>query len=63
MTVEISEETPTDLGDYARIPIAFEVSRILDVTPRGDLPGEFILSERRLAAPTCCRFPTIRSTP
>jgi GNAT superfamily N-acetyltransferase len=51
VTLEISEETPAALEDYARIPIAFEVSRILDVAPRGDPSGGFALSERRLDAP------------
>jgi len=36
----------TSLADYARIPIDFEVSRILDVTPPGGDATGFLYSER-----------------
>lgn len=51
MTVEITEEPMTALPEYARVPIAFTVDRVLDVTDRSDHPGGFALSERPLAAP------------
>ena len=51
MIIEISEEPVAILADYARIPIAFTVDRILDVADDGNDPGRFILSERRLDAP------------
>jgi GNAT superfamily N-acetyltransferase len=51
MSVEIIEEDVTTLGEYARIPIAFEVSRVLEVTAQGNGSGIFILSERELNTP------------
>lgn len=51
MRVEVDEEPISALEEYADIPIAFEVSSVLDVAERGDRPGEFVLTERRLAAP------------
>jgi GNAT superfamily N-acetyltransferase len=51
MTIKISEEPVTILAEYARIPIAFTVDHILDVTADGSSPGRFILSERRLETP------------
>ena len=41
----------TALTEYARIPIAFTVDRVLDVLPRTDGPGGFVLSERSLDIP------------
>ena len=51
MTIELTEEPMTALPEYARIPIAFTVDRVLDVTSRVDEPGGFVLSERRLEDP------------
>jgi len=51
MSVEITEEDITTLGEYARIPIAFEVSRILEVTAHGNGLGTFVLSELDLNVP------------
>jgi len=48
MNVDVSEEPITALAEYGRIPIAFEVSRVFDVTVHD---GEFKLSERILKAP------------
>jgi GNAT superfamily N-acetyltransferase len=51
MTIEISEESPHILAEYARITIAFTVDHILDVAADGGNPGRFILSKRRLETP------------
>lgn len=50
MRIDVSQEPPTALAEYARIPIAFEVSHVLEVTPSETGQAEFILSERPLAA-------------
>jgi len=47
--VEVGEEPISGLGEYAGISIAFEVSRVLDVS--ADPRGGFILSERVLEVP------------
>lgn len=48
MRLEIREETSDMLGEYARIPIAFEVGSIVEA--RSAAPGgEFVLDERRLS--------------
>jgi GNAT superfamily N-acetyltransferase len=49
--MEIREESLGDLEEYARIPIAFEVSRILDLSLRDSGIGGFELLERP-ATPT-----------
>jgi len=49
--MEITEEDITTLGEYALVPIAFEVCRILEVTSQADGLGTFILSERILGTP------------
>jgi GNAT superfamily N-acetyltransferase len=49
MRVEVSEEPLTALGEYATIPIAFEVSAVFDVSDRSD--GGYSLTERPLEAP------------
>lgn len=49
MTIDVAEEPMTALAEYARLPIAFRVDRVLDVTARGD--GGFALSARRLQVP------------
>ncbi len=51
MKIEVSEEPTAALAEYARIPIAFAVRRILDLTVRENGLGGFILSERSLDAP------------
>jgi GNAT superfamily N-acetyltransferase len=51
MTIVLTEEPMTALPEYARVPITFTVDRVLDVTNRGDGPGGFALSERRLEVP------------
>ncbi len=49
MRVEISEGPMTALEEYAGIPIAFEVGRVLDVAE--PVTDEFVLTERRLDVP------------
>ena len=49
MTIDIAEEPMTALAEYARLPIAFHVDQVLDVTARAD--GGFALSARRLEIP------------
>ncbi len=51
MEVEIREEPLTDLGEYARIPIAFQVRSVLEVAVRDRGLGGFVLSERTLETP------------
>jgi hypothetical protein len=51
MTIEVTEEPMTALPEYARVPIAFTVDRVLDVTNHDTGPGGFGLSERRLDVP------------
>ena len=48
MRVEVNEEPMTALGEYATIPIAFEVSSVFDVAEQG---GGFVVTERPLDAP------------
>lgn len=47
MRIDVLEE-PLDLVEYARIPIAFEVTRVLDVT--GNAAEGFALAERCLGS-------------
>jgi streptothricin acetyltransferase len=51
LAINITEEPMTALGDYGRVPIAFEVDRILDVVVRHDGLDGYVLSERRLEVP------------
>jgi GNAT superfamily N-acetyltransferase len=51
MRVEVNEEPIAALEQYADVSIAFEVSSKLDITEGSDNHCEFILTERRLAAP------------
>jgi GNAT superfamily N-acetyltransferase len=46
MRIDVAEEPMTALSEYARVPIAFSVDRVLDVTARAN--GAFVLSARRL---------------
>ena len=51
MTVEIREEPPAALADYARVPIAFEVrERLAVLTPEAGLGGLRLIAERVAAA-------------
>jgi GNAT superfamily N-acetyltransferase len=50
-TVEIHDEPLSHLAEHARLSIAFEVDRILDVTVQQGGLGGLPLFERRLAAP------------
>src|SRR5436309_2814925 len=60
MRIEVSEEPMTAVAQYARIPIAFEVSEVLDVAgePGGD--GGFALSARRIGTPYVKDYDAIR---
>ncbi|HEX8176480.1 MAG TPA: GNAT family N-acetyltransferase [Pyrinomonadaceae bacterium] len=51
MRVEISEQPLSSLDEYAKVPIAFKVSVVLDVLEKSDSRGEFILTERSLDIP------------
>jgi streptothricin acetyltransferase len=51
MQINMSEEPMAALGEYGRVPIAFEVDRVLDVAVRHDGLDGFVLSERRLEVP------------
>ena len=50
MTIVLTEEPMTVLGEYARVPITFTVDRVLDVTSDSGGRG-FTMSERRLRVP------------
>jgi streptothricin acetyltransferase len=51
MVINITEEPMAALEDYGRIPIAFEVARVLDVVVRHDGLDGYVLSERCLEVP------------
>ena len=54
MTIVLTEEPMTALGEYARVPITFTVDRVLDVldvTSDDDGGRGFAMSERRLQVP------------
>jgi GNAT superfamily N-acetyltransferase len=51
MQIEVSEERSSNLEDYARIRMSFDVQDVLDVTPVDDGFGGFRLSERKLETP------------
>jgi len=51
MNIKIREHDVRDLESYARIPIAFEVSSVLDVAENLAAARSFLLTERRLATP------------
>lgn len=50
MRIQVAEEPPPDLAEYARVSIAFEVRAVLDVTADDD-GGGFTLSERAVHPP------------
>ena len=49
MTIDVTEQPMTALAEYARLPIAFRVDQVLNVTARAE--GGFALSARRLEVP------------
>jgi len=49
MNIDVAEEPMTALSEYARLPVAFSVDRVLDVTARAE--GGFVLSARSLEIP------------
>src|SRR5262245_49010652 len=61
MTVEVSEEKAANLEDYARIPMSFEVRRVLDLMAPADGLSGFILSERDLETPYLKDYDAIES--
>jgi hypothetical protein len=56
MRIEIAEESAALLAEYARVPIAFEIRSVFDVSARSEDSGDFILSERVVATPTIKDF-------
>ncbi len=57
MKIDVAEEPMTALAEYGRVPIAFEVSRVLEVAaPDGGL----VLAERAVAAPYVKDYDGIR---
>src|SRR4029077_1409701 len=61
MRIEISQEPITSLEDYSRIPIAFEVERVLDLVVQDNGLGGFLLSERSLDLPWIKDYDAIES--
>jgi GNAT superfamily N-acetyltransferase len=51
MNLEVKQEAPAFLGEYATIPIAFEVALVFDVVDSTQRPGEFTLTKRHLEVP------------
>jgi hypothetical protein len=51
MTIDIIEEPTSALAGYAQVPIAFAVSRVVDVVGAADERGRFTLSERVIDTP------------
>ncbi|MEK7415668.1 MAG: GNAT family N-acetyltransferase [Planctomycetota bacterium] len=47
----ITVESSALISDYARVPIAFDVERVLDVVESAEAPGEWTLEERQIAVP------------
>jgi GNAT superfamily N-acetyltransferase len=60
MRIEVREEPITTLEEYASIPIAFEVSSILDVMATNNRRGEFVLTERPLDYPYVKDYDSIK---
>lgn len=59
MKIEISEVPAAALAEYARIPIAFEVDRVLEVIEHADAPGVFTLVEHRIDVPCSKNYDAI----
>jgi GNAT superfamily N-acetyltransferase len=51
ITVEVAEQLPVDVQEYARIPIAYEVRQVFDVMATAAGLGGLTLLERRLDKP------------
>jgi ribosomal protein S18 acetylase RimI-like enzyme len=51
MDIELREEPTTALDEYGRIPIAFEVNRVLDVSVADGGLGGILMSERNVEVP------------
>ena len=52
MTVRIVQEPLSTLAEYARVPIAFEVRRVMDIAQPPITGNAFVLTERALSIPT-----------
>jgi GNAT superfamily N-acetyltransferase len=63
MSVEIVQEGLDRLAEHARIPIAFEVRSLLDLTVADGGLGGLVLSERALAAPYVKDYDSLGETP
>ncbi len=48
MNIEVREEPIATLTEYARIPIAFEVSQVLDIVAPGSGSAGFVLADRHI---------------
>jgi len=59
MRIDVDEEPATFLGEYGRIPIAFEISRIYDVARAGGSRNEFTLAERAVEKPVIKDYDTV----
>jgi GNAT superfamily N-acetyltransferase len=62
MRVEVFVEPFSALEAYASIPIAFEVSLVLDITEPADGSGQFVLSERSLDVPYIKDYDALNGT-
>ena len=51
MDVQLSEEPIGALAELARVPIAFSVDRVLDLTASDTSPGQLLLRERPVTPP------------
>ena len=51
MIVDVAEEDSTNLSDYARIPIAFEVREVVDVIESAHRSRRFELTSRSIQSP------------
>jgi ribosomal protein S18 acetylase RimI-like enzyme len=51
MVIEVREDSVAALAEYARIPIAYEVTEIFEVAARDDGLAGFVLMKRRLDSP------------
>lgn len=51
MTVVVTQEPMSAITEYARVPIVFNVDRVLELTSRHDHPGRFEFVERCLKVP------------
>ena len=60
MKMDITEEPIIAVGELVRVPIAFEVERVFDVSARAGGLGGLMLSERRLDVPYVKDYDALR---